>query len=92
MKLPDAPGMIELLPADDPDLFSGSIEELIVAFVSFERNVPQKLTQAETDWCTMDGSAYEDCENLTNDDQVAFGISYSVRAGSGVASALRIII
>ena len=61
----------------DSDLFSGSIEELIVAFVSFERNVPQKLTQAETDWCTMDGSAYVDCENLINDDQVAFGICSS---------------
>ena len=77
MKLPDTPGMIELLSADDLDLFSGSIEELIIAFVSFERNVPQKLTQAETDWCTMDGSAYVDCENLINDDQVAFGICSS---------------
>ena len=77
MKLPETPGMIELLSADDSDLFSGSIEELIVAFVSFERNVPQKLTQAETDWCTMDGSAYVDCENLINDDQVAFGICSS---------------
>jgi hypothetical protein len=77
MKLPETPGMIELLSADDSDLFSGSIEELIMAFVSFERNVPQKLTQAETDWCTMDGSAYVDCEDLINDDQVAFGICSS---------------
>ena len=47
---------------------------MIIAFVSFEYNVPQKLVQAETAWCTMDGSAYEDFEGLNNDDQVAFRI------------------
>ena len=43
------------LSADDSDLFSGSIEELILAFVSFERNVPQKLTQAEAKVLVHDG-------------------------------------
>ena len=83
IKLPDTPGMIELLSADGSDLFSGSIEELIIAFVSFERDVPQKLKQAETDWCMMDGIVYVGCENLINDDQDAFGI-YSSWFGSDI--------
>ena len=74
------------LPADDSDLFSGSIEELIITFVRCDRNVPEKLTQAETDWCTMDGGAYVDCENLINDNQVSFGICSSW-FGSGICPA-----
>ena len=73
MTLSGTPGMVELLTAGDPTVFAKSIESLITEYVSFERNVPQKLMSAETAWSSMDGSMYADCEDLIVDDTNAYG-------------------
>ena len=73
MKLAELPGIIEMIASENDSEIVSSFEHLITAYVSFQRNVPELLRKSEDAWSQLDGTTYDECEDLVTDEERAFG-------------------